>query len=109
MVRVEDGKYHVVRDWWRSIYELHSGCHDRLPRTDNAPFWERFALLEYWLKPGWTPAVLRARDPTMALSQWRLAKLMRGYLRQPDNNAFVWGPAGTWRDAGTGRMNVGMG
>ncbi len=38
LVRVEDGKYHVVRDWWRSIYELHSGRHDQMPLTDAAPF-----------------------------------------------------------------------
>src|SRR5579872_4840103 len=40
-VRLENGRYHVVRDHWRSIFPVYSGRHARLPLDDSRPFWER--------------------------------------------------------------------
>ena len=31
LVRVENGRYHVVRDWWRCMFPVTSGPHSRLP------------------------------------------------------------------------------
>jgi len=35
LVRVENGRYHVVRDWWRSIFPVTSGPHSRLALESN--------------------------------------------------------------------------
>jgi len=50
-VRLENGRYHIVRDFWRSIYPVYSGRHRRLPLDDSRPLWERFALLQWWVQP----------------------------------------------------------
>ena len=39
LVRKENGKYHVVRDWWRSIFPVTGGPHQRLPLDEtHIPF-----------------------------------------------------------------------
>lgn len=37
LVRVENGRYHLIRDFWQSIYPIYSGKHDRLPLDDRHP------------------------------------------------------------------------
>lgn len=51
LVRLENGRYRVVRDFWRSSYPVYSGRHNRLPLGDAMPVWERFALLQWWVQP----------------------------------------------------------
>ncbi len=95
LVRLEGGKYHVVRDWWRSILPISSGQHARLPLDDSHPFWERFDLLQWWVRPGWSLAMGRPSN----LSAWRTIKIQRGLLRYPDRrmmrlaceNLLLWG------------------
>jgi hypothetical protein len=86
LVRVENGHYHVVRDWWRSIFPVKSGFHEELPLDDSRPFWERVALLQWWIQPGWSEGIGTEihKDPAWALSLWRVAKIERGLLRHPD-------------------------
>jgi len=86
LVRPENGKYHVVRDWWRSIYPVRSGKHDRFPLDLSRPLWERAALLQFWIGPGYRPGVAADYhlDPGQALGLWRRTKLLRGMLRHPD-------------------------
>jgi hypothetical protein len=85
LVRVENGRYHVVRDWWRSIFEVRSGHHDSLPLTNADPFWERVALMMWWVKSDHSPAFgdLRHTDPGQALTTWRTIKILRGLVRHP--------------------------
>lgn len=88
LVRVEDGRYHVVRDWWRSIFPIYSGSHTRLPLDDSRPFWERVGLLTWWVRPdrsGDFEKVPR-KDPGIALGTWRTVKILRGLLRHPDRD-----------------------
>jgi hypothetical protein len=49
-VRLENGRYHIVRDFRRSIYPVYSGRRSRLPLDESRPFWERFALLQWWVQ-----------------------------------------------------------
>lgn len=86
LVRLEDGHYHVVRDLQRSIYPVYSGRHDRLPLDDSRPFWERFALLQWWVQPDRSGAFgnLQNSDPALVFGEWRRAKVLRGLLRHPD-------------------------
>jgi hypothetical protein len=86
LVRVENGRYHVVRDWWRSIFEIHSGRQERLPLTDAHPFWERVALMMWRVKPDHSNSFgnVMHTDPGSALSTWRLFKILRGLLHYPD-------------------------
>jgi hypothetical protein len=88
LVRVENGRYHVVRDWWRSIFPIYSGSHARLPLSDTNPFWERVGLMTWWVKPdrssGFDP--VHRLDPGGALSTWRKIKLLRGLLSHPDRS-----------------------
>ena len=37
LVRVENRRYHVVRDWRRSIYPVTSGPHSRMPLDESHP------------------------------------------------------------------------
>src|SRR4051794_5093680 len=85
LVRVENGRYHVVRDWWRSIFMVASGPHSRLPLDDSRPFWERIALMNLWIErtDDTTRIVFRHLDPGNALSLWRTVKLERGLVRHP--------------------------
>jgi hypothetical protein len=85
-VHLEDGRYHVVRDFWRSIYPVYSGRHDRLPLDDSRPFWERFALLQWWVKPDRSPefGLTSYNDPALVFGRWREVKVLRGLLRHPD-------------------------
>src|ERR1700730_4940436 len=83
LVRREGNRYHVVRDWWRSVFPIRSGKHDRFPLDASSPVWERVGLLQYWLQPGWIPEFLSEDhhiDPGNALGPWRRAKLLRGFL-----------------------------
>jgi hypothetical protein len=48
-VRRENGRWHMVGDFRRSIYEVSSGYHARLPLDNSRPFWERYALMNYWI------------------------------------------------------------
>jgi hypothetical protein len=85
-VRLEDGRYHLTRDFWRSIFPVYSGWHDRLPLDDSRPLWERFALLQWWVQPDRTRAFGddRYTDPGRVFGRWREAKVLRGLLRHPD-------------------------
>jgi hypothetical protein len=40
-LRLEQGCYRAMGDWWRSIFTVTSGPHARLPLDDSRPFWER--------------------------------------------------------------------
>jgi hypothetical protein len=86
LVRVENGRYHVVRDWWRSIFPIYSGSHARLPLDETRPFWERVGLLTWWVRPDHGSDVrwFDRNDPGSALGSWRRTKLLRGLLRHPD-------------------------
>lgn len=85
LVRVESGRYHLVRDFWRSIFPIYSGKHDRPPLDESHSLWERVGLLT-WL-PGedhnFSSIIARA-DPGRALGAWRTARLARGFLRNPE-------------------------
>ncbi len=92
MVRIEDGRYHVVRDFWRSIFPIYSGKHDRLPLDDGHPLWERVGLLTWWPGEHHNFSSMIARvDPGQALTAWRTAKLARGFLRNPERETRVYG------------------
>lgn len=87
LVRKEGARYHVVRDWWRSIFHVASGYHGRFPLSASAPLWERFALLNLWPGPDWSPRLV---DPmghhgALGIGLWRRARILRGFLRHPDN------------------------
>jgi hypothetical protein len=88
LVRVENGRYHVVRDWWRSIFPVTSGPHFRLPLDDSHPLWERIALMNLWIERSddrarFSYPYFRYSDPGQALGPWRMAKLERGLVRHP--------------------------
>jgi hypothetical protein len=87
-VRRENDRYHLTRDFWRSIYPINSGRHDRLPLDDSKPLWERVALLQWWVKPDRNRAFGddRYSDPARAFCQWREAKVLRGLLHHPDRD-----------------------
>jgi len=86
LARDEGGSYHVVRDFWRSIFPVRSGKHDRFPLDDSRPVWERAGLLQFWVQPGYSPGFPASvhLDPGWALGTWREIKLLRGLLRHPD-------------------------
>ena len=86
LVRNEDGTYHVVRDWWRSIFPIRSGKHDRFPMDGSKPVWERAGLLQFWVQRGYSPGFPADHhlDPGRALGLWRLTKLERGLLHHSD-------------------------
>ncbi len=88
LVRLENGRYHVVRDWWRSIVPITSGPHSRLPLDESHPLSERIALMNWWIER--TDEAARISHPYFhysdfdgALSVWRTVKLTRGLLRHP--------------------------
>jgi hypothetical protein len=85
-VRWENGRYHLTRDFWRSIYPVYSGRHSRLPLDDSRPLWERFTLLQWWIQPDRSRAFGQTMytDPGYAFGRWREAKVLRGLLRHPD-------------------------
>lgn len=89
LLRMENDRYHVVRDHWLSIFKIRSGTHARLPLSDSHPFWERVGLLMWWVQSDWTPGVARAQhrnDPGHVLGRWRSEKLLRGLLRHPNHD-----------------------
>lgn len=88
LVRVENGRYHVVRDWWRSIFPVTTGPHSRLPLNESRPLWERIALTNWWIEGSDDTARITHpqffyNDPGGALSLWRTVKLERGLVRHP--------------------------
>ncbi len=86
LVRTDGGVYHVVGDWWRSVFPVSSGHHSRAPLTDATPLWERIALMMWWEQPDWDAGfgeVFR-NDPGGRFTVWRTIKLLRGLLRHPD-------------------------
>lgn len=88
LLRVEGGYYHVVQDWWRSIFTITSGAHSRLPLDGSRPLWERIALMNWWVQRSDTAMRItypyfRLNDPGGALSLWRTLKLERGLVRHP--------------------------
>lgn len=91
LLRVENGRYHLVRDFWRSIFRIYSGKHARLPLHDGRPLWERIGLLTWW--PGEDAGFgdSNRMDPDQALGRWRAAKLARGFVRNPDHGIRVFG------------------
>ncbi len=89
LVRMEQGKYHVVRDWWRSIFPVTAGPRKKLPLDESRPLWERIALMNYWMHSNEESARLSYLnfwydDPGMVLSRWRKVKLQRGLVRHPN-------------------------
>lgn len=87
-VRLENGRYRVTRDFRRSIYPVYSGRHERLPLDETRPLWERFALLQWWLRSDYAPAFgyTNYADPGQVFGVWRTAKVLRGLLRHPDKH-----------------------
>lgn len=88
LVRNENGYYHVVRDWSRSIHRIGSGPHARMPLDDSRPFWERVALLNWWVTrndPAASIVLSHRTDPGNVLGLWRRAKLARGLMRHPSS------------------------
>ena len=88
LVRVENGRYHVVRDWWRSIFPVTSGPHSRLPLDDSHPLWERIALMNWWIERSDAATRIsyphfRYNDPGDTLGLWRKVKIERGLVRHP--------------------------
>ena len=87
LVQLENGRYHVVRDWWRSIFPITSGPKRGLPLDDSHPFWERVALMSFWIEPRSDTRItypeFRYNNLGGALSQWRTIKLERGLVRHP--------------------------
>jgi hypothetical protein len=103
LTRTENGRYHVVRDWCRSIFRIYSGKHDRLPLDENHPFWEHIGLLTWW--PGQEQGLgdPNRMDPGQALGLWRTAKLALGLVRNPERETRVFGCQvlmlmGRWQD-----------
>lgn len=86
LVSMENGHFRVVRDWYRSIFPIASGPHDRLPMDSHSSFWERYALMNYWYPSESRETYLQStgrNDPAGALSTWRTVRLLRGLLRHP--------------------------
>jgi hypothetical protein len=86
LVHKEAGRWRIVRDWWRSIFEVSTGYHSRLPLDESRPFWERYALMGFWIGPdvsGSSRMVDYRNDPGSALGKWRRTKLLLGLLRHP--------------------------
>jgi hypothetical protein len=88
LVRVENGRYHVVRDWWRSIFPVTTGPHSRLPLDGSRALWERIALMNFRIERSdesvrITYPYFRNADPGGALDLWRTIKLERGLVRHP--------------------------
>jgi len=88
LLRIEHGYYHVVQDWWRSIFRVTSGEHTRLPLNNAQPLWERIALMNWWIQRNdaamrITYPYFRHNDPGGGLSLWRTVKLERGLVRHP--------------------------
>lgn len=88
LLRVEGGRYHVVRDWWRSIFPITTGPHTRLPLDNSRPLWERIALMNSWIQRSDKAMVITwpyflYNDPGNVLSLWRIVKLERGLIRHP--------------------------
>ena len=86
LVRIENGRYRVVRDWRRSIFPVTSGPHERLPLDDSHSLWERIALMNWWMSRYDAGARIsfpyfHYNDPSGALSEWRVIKLERGLVR----------------------------
>ena len=87
-LRVIGGRYRVVRDWWRSIYPVTTGPHTRLPGPESLPFWERIALMTWWVERSDESVRIGYpyffySDPGRALDYWRVVKLLRGLVRHP--------------------------
>jgi hypothetical protein len=87
-LRLEQGYYRIVWDWWRSIFTVTSGPHPRLPLDESRPFWERVALMNWWIQRSdmdmrITYPYFRLNDPGNTLSLWRIVKLERGFARHP--------------------------
>ncbi len=96
LVRKEGGgRYHVVRDWWRSIFPVAAGVHAKLPLDASRPFWERIALMNWWIGPAARPDARIGypysfdNDPGRVLSMWRTVKLQRGLVRHPSPNVRI--------------------
>jgi hypothetical protein len=93
-LRIEQGCYRVVRDWWRSIFTVTTGPHSRLPLDNTRPLWERIALMNWWIQRSDTGMRItypyfRHSDPAGALSLWRTVKLERGLVRHPSSGVRI--------------------
>jgi hypothetical protein len=91
LLRVEDGYYHLVQDWWRSIFPVTSGPHSRLPLDDSHPMWERIALMNWWMEDTADTAHnpyphFRYNDPGSVLGLWRTVKIERGLVSYPNRD-----------------------
>jgi hypothetical protein len=110
MVRLENGRYHLVRDFWRSIFRIYSGKHDRLPLTEKQPLWERVGLLNWWPGEDHSYGDPFRMDPGQVLGQWRMAKLARGFVYNPERKTRVFGcqvllHMGRWQDECWARLS----
>jgi hypothetical protein len=87
-VRLDNGRYHLTRDFWRSIYPVYSGRHNRLPLDESKPMWERFALMQWWVQPDRSRGfgATTYTDPGRAFGRWRMAKVLRGLFHHPDRD-----------------------
>jgi hypothetical protein len=94
LVHVEDGKYHVIRDWWRCIFRVAGGPHSRLPLDETHSLWERIALMNYRVESSAGTVRIGAlpfteADPGGTQSRWRRVKLLRGLVRHPSQNVRI--------------------
>lgn len=96
LVHVENGRHHVVRDWWRSIFPVATPPPHTLPLDEATPFWERYALMTHWIRQSRLSVSFNSfnhyyADPGLALTSWRRAKILRGYLRHPSPKIYLYG------------------
>jgi hypothetical protein len=94
LVRVENGRYHIVRDWWRCIFPVTSGPHSHLPLDGSHPLWERIALMNWWIEHSNEATQnpyphFRNNDPGNVLGLWRTVKIERGLARHPSGSVRV--------------------
>jgi hypothetical protein len=86
LLRQEGGRWRVVQDFYRSIFPVSSESPTRLPMDASRSFWERFALMNFWIDRSTTEVRQgpgKFFDFTGALGPWRTKKLLRGLLRHP--------------------------
>jgi hypothetical protein len=88
LLRQQNGHYRLVQDWRRSIFPVASGPHEAMPLDATRPLWERIALMNYWMPRDVNAASIsypyfNYNDPGLALSKWRVIKLLRGLVRHP--------------------------
>jgi len=89
LTSIEGGRYHVVGDWWRSIFSVTTGPHTHLPLDESRELLERIALMNYHIERDDDSSRIQHPyfqhfDPGEKLSLWRTTKLLRGLSRHPN-------------------------